>query len=879
MKTRRTSLMRLTALAVSIASAHALWADATADASGQTPTLSISFDDKSLSNIGSQANYNTASPTIDASAWTYGYHRYALDTSVSGRTTLFLPISDDSSNSSLNNYGNLSGGGNSTGASQNANPFSVSVHAKLGTTGGRLLFYAAAYNTEQGVYVGTSSDGTKIIAGFQTKVTNYFYENELLANSTDSTECSTAENGKANLDEWHHYVLTAHETDGVKFYVDGTLKKTISNSDFKSYNKKTGGTDSRTISGKSYAGLYVGAAPTNTSNGPKMFQTSGALIDEVRFYGPVALDQSAVSALYNDITQTVAYKETDGVYSHYETISAALTNASSGDTVTVVADGLVTETSASVPAGVTLNIKGSTLPSDFVLETAEGSAITTDSAVAVGAITVNGATTLSGPLTMTGDISGSGKLTLSGATLYNTTASKTYTISAPLEIAADTDNTIDCGASGKTICRVTINSAMTGSGTLYCKSRSNFSCVQFQTVPSEFTGKVYGWANNIYSPIRLLKDDVSGMSGTTWDMSKSYWNICADECGEGTEGTACTSTDNNGFVNDATGLTFKFGALDAKMAVDANEFVVGSNNGDSSITGDWSAAELKKEGTGTLTLGDGSKFKGIVIRSGGGKVVVSGTIQVANYFSSETGTTLEIPLSSESASVQMTGTSSAYKPTLKGTVNITTSGDISAGTYDLITWKSSSGDLSTPTWKLNGADLPTGYTVTADTKNKKYVLTVASSDVTVDGITISSDWISEKGLSDVATQKGTTVDALLATNSTIKAANGYNYFACYTLGLDPTDANSTPKVAIVQGANGTFTVSLGGVDLADGVAIDLKLLSTTDLNQDFAEKTAEVTTSGTGEDKKFAFNATSVTGCEFFKLQIDIEAASAASGE
>lgn len=153
-----------------------------------------------------------------------------------------------------------------------------------------------------------------------------------------------------------------------------------------------------------------------------------------------------------------------------------------------------------------------------------------------------------------------------------------------------------------------------------------------------------------------------------------------------------------------------------------------------------------------------------------------------------------------------------------------------------------------------------------------YSLEDTSTDVTVDGITIPSAWITDKGLEDVATAQGVTVAELLASGSTVKATNDYNYFACYALGLTPTDEDSTPKVTISTDSNGNFVVGLDGCTLADGVSVDLKLLSSTDVTGTFTEK--ETTGDGTGTSETFTITPSSETTLEFFKVAIDISAAS-----
>ena len=76
--------------------------------------------------------------------------------------------------------------------------------------------------------------------------------------------------------------------------------------------------------------------------------------------------------------------------------------------------------------------------------------------------------------------------------------------------------------------------------------------------------------------------------------------------------------------------------------------------------------------------------------------------------------------------------------------------------------------------------------------------------VTVDGseITVDGEWVAEylSGDSDPA--------AALAPNSTAKCVNGYNYFANYALGLDPTKTDDKPIVDVTTDANGEFVFTV-----------------------------------------------------------------------
>lgn len=120
-------------------------------------------------------------------------------------------------------------------------------------------------------------------------------------------------------------------------------------------------------------------------------------------------------------------------------------------------------------------------------------------------------------------------------------------------------------------------------------------------------------------------------------------------------------------------------------------------------------------------------------------------------------------------------------------------------------------------------------------EDKTYTFTsVANDDVSVDvgggsNVTVPKTWIAgySDAIATAAVTASTTVPALLAADSTVKAANGYNYFANYALGLDPAAAASKPEigVAAVDGTGKISFTSLGGVDVPEGVTLTVTMKS------------------------------------------------------
>jgi len=106
-----------------------------------------------------------------------------------------------------------------------------------------------------------------------------------------------------------------------------------------------------------------------------------------------------------------------------------------------------------------------------------------------------------------------------------------------------------------------------------------------------------------------------------------------------------------------------------------------------------------------------------------------------------------------------------------------------------------------------------------------------------DGIIVTSDWLTDNGLSNA------TASDLTAARAAGENSNGYSYYACYALGLNPTKADDKPivDVTVVDG-NYVFTVkhpvyneqgAIAGyeeINAADNVTTTVTLKYGTDAN-------------------------------------------------
>lgn len=170
------------------------------------------------------------------------------------------------------------------------------------------------------------------------------------------------------------------------------------------------------------------------------------------------------------------------------------------------------------------------------------------------------------------------------------------------------------------------------------------------------------------------------------------------------------------------------------------------------------------------------------------------------------------------------------------------------------------------------------YTLGASTKVEQdgTTYTFSPSAIAEEGITIPSDWIEEYDLAALATAQGTTVKTLLASDSAVKAENGYNYFVCYALGLDPTDATSTPKIAAAA-SDGNLAFSLAGVRIPEGVTVTAQLQSGDEPNLLVDIKGATATAVGSAEgtpktSEPITIDLAAISVVKYYKLSLDISA-------
>lgn len=170
------------------------------------------------------------------------------------------------------------------------------------------------------------------------------------------------------------------------------------------------------------------------------------------------------------------------------------------------------------------------------------------------------------------------------------------------------------------------------------------------------------------------------------------------------------------------------------------------------------------------------------------------------------------------------------------------------------------------------------YTLGAFTKVEQdgTTYTFSPSAIAEEGVTIPSDWIEEYDLAALATAQGTTVEALLASDSAVTAENGYNYFVCYALGLDPTDETSTPKIAAVA-SDGNLAFSLAGVSIPEGVTVTAQLKGGDEpsllVDIDGATATAVGSAEGTPTTSKpITIDLAAISVVKYYKLSLDISA-------
>ncbi|MBE6381875.1 MAG: hypothetical protein E7049_02545 [Lentisphaerae bacterium] len=136
------------------------------------------------------------------------------------------------------------------------------------------------------------------------------------------------------------------------------------------------------------------------------------------------------------------------------------------------------------------------------------------------------------------------------------------------------------------------------------------------------------------------------------------------------------------------------------------------------------------------------------------------------------------------------------------------------------------------------------------------IVRVSSDNVAV-GSGFVSDYLSGKTVAEA--------EELLAPDSATKCDNGLNYFECYSLGLNPTVEMSKPLLHIVPTSDGKFRISLGNsVNPPDNVRLDIKLMSSTDVNGTYAERT------DAGTAPEFTVAPSAEQTVEFFRLEIDI---------
>ena len=164
-----------------------------------------------------------------------------------------------------------------------------------------------------------------------------------------------------------------------------------------------------------------------------------------------------------------------------------------------------------------------------------------------------------------------------------------------------------------------------------------------------------------------------------------------------------------------------------------------------------------------------------------------------------------------------------------------------------------------------------GKVVVKAADSNTYSLDDAPAGVTVEteeggSVTVSAEWLESNGIPSA------TAADLTASRQAGADSNGYSYFACYALDLDPTDPESVPLATITTDADGNLIVGLSGCGtIPDGVTIELKLLSATSIGANVAFTEKETASVGSGVAQTFTITPSAEMSCEYFKVGIGIK--------
>lgn len=438
--------------------------------------------------------------------------------------------------------------------------------------------------------------------------------------------------------------------------------------------------------------------------------------------------------------------------------------------------------------------------------------------------------------------------------------------------------------------KINLYSTLSGNttSTLTAAASTNaYSCVDFYGDTSGFCGTVNAilWGSNLDTYIRL-------QNAASINNANSSWNIF-------TTGDKAANSNRDPF--QASG-TYYFGAL----ALKANGYaagktiVVGGRGEDSSLTGNFaSAATTVVTWTdSTATLSQGATNLGTLNLTGGGYANITVAPASINFTSDGGYLTIDDDNASSVAAIaNAISTASAavgFNVTAEDAVSatVTASALLSNCSFN----KKGSGTLTltgafTSLGTINVSEgtlvVKTTTQLTKDATENGYVLGTAKCTETTEDEGATYVYTFTLAGVEVEVDDGTTVrvpatwletyDLTSATASDLtddrSDGNGYSYFACYALNLDPTAADSVPLATITSDSDGNFVVGLTGCGtIPDNVSITLSLISTTDIDDDFAASTP-TSTSGSGIDTTFTITPSTVSSGEFFKVKITIGSA------
>ncbi len=316
---------------------------AEADATGIVPKLAISFNDKTLTSVGSVTMAGQTSVSSDK--FVDGTNGYALDmNAVGSAVTLYEGGSG----------GKLSG----TSGTEVVAPFAISLYGTLAQASRQIIVQARYYQDTRGVTIGFSQEQ---------KLTYWWVAG---SSSWGSNVITVPEEHDWTVP--HHYVFNfGNVSNGkMRLYIDGVLA-----SETAPLNNSSSGY--RDPTQKSYRGLFLG-----NGLGMDNYGTTSSVVDDVRFYADSGAAQAidGVNYVLSDAMVAKLYRNLIGDdaavkigTAGYASLAAAIAVVQPGQTLTLN-DNIVLTESAVIPAGVDIDF------GEYTITTAtEGVALTATS--------------------------------------------------------------------------------------------------------------------------------------------------------------------------------------------------------------------------------------------------------------------------------------------------------------------------------------------------------------------------------------------------------------------------------------------------------------------------------------------------------------------